>query len=115
MTEEKNDVYLAAGKIIVFSSGEYSDYGYSGMYVTLRPLLRSHLNDIAKQTAAEGAALEAELDTYHNTPVAERGPYPGYPNLHEMFQSRLIALGLLMVIDYAELHAGSYGRLEVSL
>ena len=118
MTDE-TDVYLAAGKLIVFSTGSYSDYGYRGMFVTLQPLLKSKLREVEEDTEREYKRLDAENDAAREAWASadhdKRGGYPSMPSLEELFQTNLIKAGLLMVIDYNELHIGEYGSLSLSL
>lgn len=109
---DQNDVYLAAGKIVVFSTGEYSDYGYRGMYVTLRPLLRSRLREIADETEAEWKEIDAAQDAW--TPESGK-PYPQGVSVHEIWETNLIKDGLLMVIDYDEMHVGGYSELVLGI
>lgn len=107
-----DDEYLGAGKLIVFSTGEYSDYGYRGMFVTLRPLLRSQLREIGEEVEAHWKRLDAEQDAWTKESGLE---YPILPGKHELFQTRLIEAGMLLVIDYNEMHIGSYSELDLSL
>lgn len=89
-----HNAFLKAGCLVVFSSGEYSDYGYHGSFVALqnvsaeeaRMLVRSVKDEVAKDDRL-----------YHNK--------------HEIFISRCIRNGWLLGVDMDEIHLGSYGDL----
>jgi len=127
MSAKDNDIYVHAGGLLMFSSGEYSDYGtMGGCFVALEPLTRTRLREIAEQVTSEQGASEAA----YNDAVARwrttgtkpdgghfpSGPFDGrYPDPHGMFIEALIRAGLLLAVTYTELHVGSYSRLELSL
>lgn len=89
-----NGIPVEAGKLICFSTGEYSDYSYDGHFLTLEPLTRPVVEEIADICRAR--ALEEN-----------RYDPKGY------FIPELIKRGLIMVVDCQEIHIGSYGELYV--
>jgi len=90
----RNGLPVEAGKLICFSTGEYSDYGYDGHFLTLEPLTRPMVEEVADKCRAR--CLE------------EDGYDPkGY------FIPELIKRGLIMIVDCQEIHIGSYGELDV--
>ena len=114
-----DDVYLHAGGLLMFSSGEYSDYGTNGCFVALETLTRSRLREIADQTErdhkAAGAAHDAAIEAWEANGRPE-GQYPAWPaDPHHMFVAEMIRQGLLLSVTYTELHIGSYSRLELAL
>ena len=87
-----NELKFGPGKVIFFSEGEYSDYGYCGRVVTLRDLdLRAVADEFRRQYKATD-----EYDT----------PDP------DSFVAWLCANQYVVEIDSNEVHLGSYGRLE---
>jgi len=119
MSAKDNDIYVHAGGLLMFSSGEYSDYGtMGGCFVALEPLTRTRLREIAEQVTSEQGASEAAYDDavarWRTTGTKPDG-YPGYPDPHGMFIAALIRAGLLLAVTYTELHVGYYSRLELSL
>lgn len=80
----------------MFSSGEYSDYGYMGAFVALQDVTHEQMKEIEGMTSQK--ADEAEDDNEWSC-------------RHSMFQAALIRNGWLAVIDLHEIHIGSYGDL----
>lgn len=112
---EKTDIH--AGSLIVFSTGEYSDYGYEGHYVALETIPRSLMAEIAEETKREyKAAEEAEMrgwDEYHKSSDPDR-PRPEYVgSIHNYFVGKMIRSGLLLSLTVTQIHIGSYGELEI--
>lgn len=122
-----DDVYLAAGQLLVLSRGEYSDYGYTGVFVTLEALSRSALqelrDEVVAQYNAEEAATEAAYEAWdklrrESPPGTDvgKGPSSWYSgDKREMFIAAMIRKGWLLSVTYTELHIGSYGDLDLAL
>lgn len=83
---------LKAGHIIVFSEGEYSDYGYRGSYVCLQDVSHEELVSLAEDVKSIGERW-GQVDT---------------------FEAECIKKGWLAIINIREIHLGSYGDLDVS-
>jgi hypothetical protein len=98
---DKEILYINAGKIVVFSSGAYSDYSLHGMFVGLQDVTFEQ----AKEVVAEVQAA-AEL-------IEDDGGYCSHCDKAMMYQGSLISRGYLMEVDYIERWVGSYGDLEV--
>lgn len=98
MASEKdyNGIPVEAGKLICFSSGEYSDYGYNGHFLTLEPLTRPMVEEV--KVECEAKAISENGDKY---------------GAREFFIPSLIKRGLIMVVDCQEIHLGEYGDLTV--
>lgn len=94
MTQRNLDI--KAGELVVFSEGEYSDYGYGGSFVMLQDISQEEMLRIAAET---NAAADADDDNYFNR--------------SGMFVAALIRGGYLASINLREIHLGSYGRLEL--
>lgn len=91
-----NGIPVEAGKLIVFSSGEYSDYGYDGHFLTLEPLTRPMIEEV--KTECEAKAVKEYGDKY---------------GARDHFIPALIKRGLIMTVDCQEIHLGEYGELSV--
>ena len=118
MSAKDNDIYVHAGGLLMFSSGEYSDCSTMGCFVALEPLTRTRLREIAEQVTSEQGASKAAYDdavARWRTTGTKPDDYPGYPDPHGMFIAALIRAGLLLAVTYTELHVGYYSRLELSL
>lgn len=103
---------IPAGSLICFSTGEYSDYSYTGHFVTLSAVTAEHVQEARE--AAENAYRVA--DEAQDAWKSESGePYPSYVNKQEAFIAAMIRAGLLMSVPVAEYHLGSYGELEIAL
>jgi hypothetical protein len=117
-TKEVNDVYLHAGGLLMFSSGEYSDYGTNGCFVALEDLKRSALLELVDQINAEQERIEDETrkawDAWRSKPEGQRGDAPASSYAQERFIAACIRKGWLLSVTYTELHIGGYG-LELAL
>ena len=125
MATETTDPYIAAGHLLVFSTGEYSDYTYAGVFVTLEPLYRSALQELRDQVNSdydrEEAELEAAYEVWNNirkaavsgTDVGMAPPSWMGSDKREFFIAAMIRKGWLLAITYTELHTGSYGDLDL--
>lgn len=114
----KDDVYINAGGLLMFSSGEYSDYGTGGCFVALETLTRTMLREVAEQATSDHAAADAAHDLAMEAFYASdrTGEAPSWPEDPQgMFVSACIRKGWLMAVTYTELHIGSYNRVELSL
>lgn len=96
MSEEN---YLTAGKLVTFTSGQYSDYSMHGTFVALETVTRERINEVAGLLRTRAEAEEEKL-----------GWYDG--DLHEEFQAEMIRKGWLVSVDNTERHLGSYGYLD---
>ena len=85
------NVELQAGKLIVFSSGEYSDYGYHGAYVCLQSVSHEDIVNLQDEVNKSEEYCKQSL-----------------------FQSACIRKGWLAQIELREIHLGSYGDLELA-
>lgn len=83
---------LKAGHLIVFSEGEYSDYGYRGSYVCLQDISHEELVALADIVRETGDRWD-QVDR---------------------FETECIKNGWLAIINVREIHLGSYGDLDVS-
>jgi hypothetical protein len=125
---EDTDLYVPAGRLLLTSHGEYSDYRTGGCFVTLEPLYRSKLQELAAKITADEAAEEARVEETHaawekirreSPPDIDVGKAPpswyngGDPQ--ELFINAMIRNGWLLAVAYTEFHVGSYGSLELSL
>ena len=103
---------IPAGNLICFSTGDYSDYGYTGHFVTLSEVTAEHVQEACE--AAEKAYRVA--DEAQDTWKRESGePYPPHVDKHEAFIAAMIRAGLLMSVPVTEYHLGSYGDLRIIL
>jgi hypothetical protein len=106
---------ITAGSLFCFSKGEYSDYGYSGHFVALEDITRERLLEIGEEVKEQHRVSQAIEDAWHAKSPAEReGDFPWAGDIHEVFIAAIIKAGLVMAVTCAELHIGSYGRLEIS-
>ncbi len=87
-----NGISVEAGKLICFSSGEYSDFGYNGHFLTLEPLTRPMVEEIKAECIREA---ESRYDQQDN------------------FIPKLIKRGLIMAVDCQVIYLGPYGELIV--
>ena len=97
MSEEN---YLTAGKLVTFTSGEYSCYSMHGTFVALETVTREQAEEVASALRAKAEAEEEKT-----------GWYDG--DLHEEFQAELIRKGWLVSVDNTEHHIGSYSYLKL--
>jgi hypothetical protein len=98
--DSTQNIELKAGQLVVFSTGEYSDYGYRGSYVVLRDVPATEMVEIADQVRAEVKAEEEKT---------------GWSDgVHQKFQAALIRRACLADINLREIHLGSYGELDLS-
>jgi hypothetical protein len=93
------DISLKAGTLIVFSTGEYSDYGYQGHFLALQDVDADKMRELGAQ--AEAMDKDESGDR----------KYEIEPN--EAFIGMLIRQGFIMIVDVKEIHIGSYGRVEL--
>ena len=88
---------VKAGRLVVFSEGCYSDYGYLGKYVALQDITLAVLKDAIKDL--------------HDAEVAK--PTQGWGNAWDraknQLQAELIRRGYLLEVDMAEIYLGDYG------
>ena len=92
---------LDIGKIINFSSGEYSNYGYVGNVVALKSFdLKDALEDFEPAFAAEQALRGLKSD-YLDDPSPQD------------FVAWLCAHSYVVEIEAREVHLGSYGDIEL--
>lgn len=92
--EWENSLMMSAGCLVAFSTGEYSDYGYSGTFVALQNVTRKQVMDLSKEV---NSSADNDEDNY--------------PDRHSMFIAACIRNGWLICVDMTEIHIGSYGEL----
>ncbi len=92
------NVELKAGELIVFSSGEYSSYGYDGHFVALRDVSNDEMLELVSALKAEESSDPDEL----------------YGHARDSFIARAIQQGWLLSVNCREIHYGSYGELNLS-
>jgi hypothetical protein len=95
---DKEALYINAGKIVVFSSGEYSDYSLHGMFVGLQDVTFEQAQEIVTEVNAAADKIDEE---------------GGWSDRHMMYQAALIGKGYLMEVDYVNRWIGSYSDLTV--
>lgn len=100
---------VPAGKLVCFSTGEYSDYGITGHFVTLQPLTQEAANSAREKAEVADKNNKKEMEKYRN---GEREDYPGFSSIHETFIAALIRDGFLTAVDVHEMHIGSYGEIS---
>ena len=94
MTKQVLD--LTAGELVVFSEGEYSDYGYMGAFVVLQDVPEAAMLEVVEEV---NAAADADDDFYYNR--------------SSLFIAALIRRGYLASINLREIHIGTYGELKL--
>lgn len=112
------ETYINAGGLLMFSSGEYSDYGTDGCFVALETLTRTMLRELAEQVTADHkrAVEQHDVDSAAWEASGRVGEHPSWPEDPQgMFVSASIRKGWLLALTYTNLHIGSYGRVELSL
>ncbi len=95
---------VQAGKLIVFSRGEYSDYGYRGAFVAL-----VHITPDMFMEAAEAAKAKAREENDKDS-WSEGSEY----GADDKFIPELVRRGWLLDVEYREIHTGSYGELDLT-
>lgn len=98
MNEEAN--YLNAGKLVLFSSGEYSDYSFGSCYVATKTVSFDDVQKIADDINEKKKSGERKVGWYEGC-------------AHTEFIMQLIENGWMIEVDITERHIGSYGSLEV--
>lgn len=93
---------IPKGTIVFFTSGEYSDYGISGHFITI--------DDLSKEDF-----IEARETVSVQKNVAEQKEEYSYFNEHEAFINRMILTGKMVAVTTYEMHIGSYGKLEFDI
>lgn len=97
MSEKRQNLDLKAGSLIVFSEGQYSDYGYRGAYVVLCDVSEAMMKDAVRVTKLQASQLDDSFGSISR------------------FEPELIRRGWLATIDLREIYLGSYGELKVEL
>jgi len=92
----EQNIELKAGQLVVFSEGEYSDYGYRGTYVVLADVSADEMHEVAGVVKAEA---DGDGDDW---------------NVISMVEPELIRRGKLAAIDLREIYLGAYGKLRLS-
>lgn len=101
---------VAAGKLFCFSEGEYSDYGYVGHFLALVPITKDLFEQV--KAACMVRIRSGEVESY-GKPVDIDDEGDVNRAMRDLFLPELVRAGAVMDIDCAELHLGSYGRLEL--
>ena len=107
---DKN-LMLKAGKLHLFTTGEYSDYHHTGAYVALCDLTVDQMKAIVVQLKEENAEYVNEKNLLF--PKFPRSP-TSFDDASATLVAALIKLGLLLEVSVAEVHVGSYSELNPS-
>lgn len=107
--ETKPDVRVPAGKLFCFSEGAYSDYGYIGHFLALVDITNATL-----QEAADRARERAKVEPCHFGGEVPTEDYEINYATKALFIPELVRMGVVLDIDCAEIHIGSYGQLDWS-
>lgn len=107
----EDDVFVKAGKLFCFSSGEYSDYGYEGHFLALVDINQALFQRIVDEIKAD--INEGKHELYGKKVTAESDDYEKQCVLRDQFMPRLVRQGVILDIDCTEIYLGSYGRLEL--
>lgn len=83
---------LTAGKLTMFSSGEWSDYTIQGVYVALKDLTLDELK--AKSAPLVSGAFDDDLYSV---------------------EAMLVREGYLLEVDVTEVYVGDYDRIRLSI
>lgn len=95
---------VGAGKIVVFSRGEYSDYGYDGVFLALEHITPEMFADAADAAKAKAKAENSKEAWYDGSDYGADG----------YFIPEMVRRGWLVDLEYREIHTGSYGELGLS-
>jgi hypothetical protein len=98
--DENPEMFLTAGKLVHFTTGEYSDYSLFGDFVALDNL-----------TIGDARHIAGEIREKESQAEAKAGWYDG--DVHTDFIAELTRRGLLLSVDSMERHIGSYGELSL--
>ena len=109
-TDAKIEPKVKAGKLFCFATGEYSDYGIQGHYLALVDITQELFDQakggaLARIKSGEYKRWGKQIDMEDEWEVSDA--------MFSLFVPELVRLGAIMDIDCAEIHIGSYGRLEV--
>lgn len=83
-----------AGSLVVFSEGEYSDYGHRGHFVVLQDMNIYQMREAAARAAVTGHG-------YSKSDRAKNG-----------IISELIRYGFLLEVNVTEIYTGAYGGID---
>lgn len=86
---------MKAGSLIVFTTGEYSDYSFIDHFLVLQDIPKEKIAEIEREVRKREAQSKEALNPY------------------VVFISLLIREGFLLSISVTEYHLGSYGKLEL--
>lgn len=100
-----DEIVVPAGKLVVFSTGEYSDYQHAGHFVVLENITRGVLPEVIDECKKLARAENAKNDYG----FSEEYGADGY------FIPALIRRGLILDVTCIEIHYGSYGELELAI
>ena len=92
---DKPDYHFSRGSILVFSTGEYSDYGIVGFLVAVKNL---NLKKLVKQ-------YQLEFVPVNDWDIARPEDFPSW----------LVSKELAMPIDNSKIRLGNYGDFEDDL
>lgn len=110
MFDKVEEIDIKAGQLIVFSRGQYSDFGYNGHFVALENINRAQVNHVKRLVEEKNEKREAEIEEWMKT---REGPWPDSVDKYEAFIAEMIRSGFLVSIDVRELYLGSYDDLEL--
>ena len=98
-----------AGRLIYFTSGEYSDYQVLGTFVVLQDITGK---DIEKVREVFWDAVDAgEVKNSTRETLSRNSPYSLGATEMAWFIPSLIKMGFLASVEMTEVHIGSYGEL----
>lgn len=104
------DIKARRGDLLVFSTGEYSDYSLAGHFVALEDITAEHFQDAREDAERRYRDADQAQDAWDEK---SGEPYPPYVNKHEAFIAALIRAGLLVSVAVTEHHIGSYGDIHL--
>jgi hypothetical protein len=110
VTEEIKPL-VAAGKLFCFSEGEYSDYGYVGHFLALEPITKDTFEKVKERCMER--IKNGEGKCYGDPVGPEAEEYEIQHAMRDLFLPELVRMGVVMDIDCATIHIGSYGRLDL--
>lgn len=109
-----SDLKARRGDIIMFSTGEYSDYGHIGHFVALEDITAKDFIDAAADAKAKEKAADAAYEAWAEKYEPTNGPpCPPGCDVEEAFIASLIKRGLLASIAVTEHHIGYSDGLHI--
>lgn len=100
MSDEIFDI--KAGTVVVFTSGEYFDFGINAILVAVEDISHATIKEIADGARAEAVKANAEWSDYSISGSSDN------------FIPALIKRGSLVAVNTREIWLGGYGDLEIA-